>query len=649
MARIAVGAALLLLSLVVRADPVDIVEFYNPDLDHFFITAEGGEAAILDSGVSGRWIRTGEFFEGWVSAAEAPSGAVPVYRFYAFSQNSHFYTSSASEKDYLVSLNPNADPARGWILEGIAFYAAATLPGSAKVTCSTNSRTVQRAYNNGFGRNGSNHRYFMNPAVGEAMRLKGWTVEGTVNCYTPTPSRLRFVPIPVTCGVGESCNAVIAKATGGGTGAFGAAIPYTFAFAPQNFAGLAVSANSGGVSIAGTPSSAGVFQVQVAVGDGVAGHQAAGTAVVRVEAAPKVWLQTAGYVTCYRGEACNIVRVAQASGGRGNPYAFQAAGLPAGLALEGVVTYANLVGTATQSGVFNATITAIDRLNVERNTQALVVSVSPALAINTTDGNCVVNQFCQFTVATASGGNQGFPGDLPYSYYHDPATSLPPSVMTIGQGDGVLSGTPTRAGSYAFGVCVYDRASHYKCAAAMVTVTGPAPTQTGSIKWTIGDQCNNGEQISYKYFDRANNLVWPSSTTHYVINYNQNFSNSLSCVPGAQVCIGADSVSYSWGVGISGTSGCSSCCGTCDGQTYSYNFGCPSSPPPPGGTSYYANWSCGSSSQCATVMGGSVGSKGPFCSLSSCQAWGVQNIQFGYSCSTQPTYAPDPGGSQCIF
>ena len=46
-------------------------------------------------------------------------------------------------------------------------------------------------------------------------------------------------------------------------------------------------------------------------------------------------------------------------------------------------------------------------------------------------------------------------------------------------------------------------------------------------------------------------------------------------------------------------------------------------------------------------MGGSAGSKGPFCSLSACQAWGNQNIPFGYSCSTQPTYTPDPGGSQC--
>jgi len=149
MARIALGAALLLLSLVVRAAPVDIVEFYNPDLDHYFITMEGGEATIVDSGVSGRWLRTGEFFEGWASQAEAPAGAIPVYRFYAFTENSHFYTSSVTEKDYLVSLNPYSAHDKGWILEGIAFYLAGAPSAAAKASCNVRMRTVQRAYNNG--------------------------------------------------------------------------------------------------------------------------------------------------------------------------------------------------------------------------------------------------------------------------------------------------------------------------------------------------------------------------------------------------------------------------------------------------------------------------------------------------------------------
>ncbi len=647
MARIATGAALLLLSLVVRAAPVDIVEFYNPDLDHYFITMEGGEATIVDSGVVGRWFRTGEYFEGWATQAEAPAGAIPVYRFYAFTQNSHFYTSSATEKDYLVSLNPYADRDKGWLLEGIAFYIAGAPTAAAKASCSGQMRTVQRAYNNGFGRNGSNHRYFMNPEVGEAMRLKGWTPEGAVICYKST-SRLRVQPKPITCGVGESCNGVIATAIGGGTGAFGTAVPYVFT-APAAIAGLAVNSSSTGVSVAGVPATAGVFQAQVSVRDNVGGLASA-MATVRIEAAPSLWLQTAGLVSCSQGEACNILRVAQASGGRGSPFAFQATGLPAGLALQGDATFANLFGTPTQQGVFNAVVTAVDRLGVERANQALVVSVSAALTLVTTNGNCVVNQPCSIAIAAAAGGNQGFPGESPYSFYHDPATSLPPPGMIIGQSDGVLSGTPSVAGAYTFGVCAYDRANRFRCSPVTVAVAGDAPpptTPTGTIKWTIGDQCNNGARVDYKFYDRANGWVWPSATSHYYISYNQSNSHTLGCFTGSQVCLGASSGSSSWGVGFGGGGGCSNCCGTCDGRTYSYSFGCASSPPPSGGPSYYANWSCGSSSQCAAAMGGSAGSKGPFCSVSSCQAWGGTYIPAGYSCSTQPTYTPDPGGSQC--
>jgi hypothetical protein len=46
-------------------------------------------------------------------------------------------------------------------------------------------------------------------------------------------------------------------------------------------------------------------------------------------------------------------------------------------------------------------------------------------------------------------------------------------------------------------------------------------------------------------------------------------------------------------------------------------------------------------------MGGSAGSKGPFCSVSDCQRWGNQFIPTGYSCSTSATYTPVPGGSSC--
>ena len=41
---------------------------------------------------------------------------------------------------------------------------------------------VFRAYNNGFGRNASNHRYTANGADYDGMVADGWTGEGPVFC-----------------------------------------------------------------------------------------------------------------------------------------------------------------------------------------------------------------------------------------------------------------------------------------------------------------------------------------------------------------------------------------------------------------------------------------------------------------------------------
>ena len=56
-------------------------------------------------------------------------------------------------------------------------------------------------------------------------------------------------------------------------------------------------------------------------------------------------------------------------------------------------------------------------------------------------------------------------------------------------------------------------------------------------------------------------------------------------------------------------------------------------------TYYWANWSCGSSSQCADVQGRPNGSAGPFCTASDCNAYGIwSHIPLGYSCAVTATY-----------
>jgi hypothetical protein len=77
-----------------------VVEFYNGDLDNFFITSDPSEQTFVDSGAVGRWQRTGNTFKA--------SGPSQVCRFYGnsltnpttgvpYGPNSHFYTADANE------------------------------------------------------------------------------------------------------------------------------------------------------------------------------------------------------------------------------------------------------------------------------------------------------------------------------------------------------------------------------------------------------------------------------------------------------------------------------------------------------------------------------------------------------------------------
>jgi hypothetical protein len=148
------------------------VGFFNGNLLHFFVTADGAEAAGIDRGAAGAgWLRTNDHFNVWTKAEEAPADAKPVCRFYGtpgLGPNSHFYTANPAECEAVKR-------DRGWTFEGNAFYVLEPVAG----TCA-NSDTIPiyRFYNNGFAKNDSNHRY--TPDAG-AMPPP-WSSEGVVFC-----------------------------------------------------------------------------------------------------------------------------------------------------------------------------------------------------------------------------------------------------------------------------------------------------------------------------------------------------------------------------------------------------------------------------------------------------------------------------------
>lgn len=153
-----------------------VVEFYNTNLDHYFITADASEAAGIDGGSAGPgWIRTGNSFKS--------GGSTPVCRFYGSQfpgPNSHFYTLAGAECDGLKQLQA-ITPAtqKRWNLESLDFVSTPPTNG----TCPTGTAPVYRAYNNGFARGvDSNHRFSSSVAAIQEVVIRGWINEGVVMC-----------------------------------------------------------------------------------------------------------------------------------------------------------------------------------------------------------------------------------------------------------------------------------------------------------------------------------------------------------------------------------------------------------------------------------------------------------------------------------
>jgi photosystem II stability/assembly factor-like uncharacterized protein len=162
------------LELVARTDVARAVEFYHSDFDHYFVSANADEIAMLNLGSLPPWVPTGE---SWPVFDAQNLVSSPVCRFFSASfapKSSHFYTPFPAECA-TVKANP------GWQFEGIAFYVQ--LPtgyGTGNGYCSQGAIALYRAYNNGMG-GAPNHRYTTSIATLNAMLAQGWTFEGEAN------------------------------------------------------------------------------------------------------------------------------------------------------------------------------------------------------------------------------------------------------------------------------------------------------------------------------------------------------------------------------------------------------------------------------------------------------------------------------------
>jgi hypothetical protein len=148
------------------ARTLDVVEYYNAALDHYFLTWIAAEMANLDAGTTPtRWTRTGRTFRAF---ADPQAQTSQVCRFYIPPAlgNSHFFGRSAAE----CSASQHAQP--GLVLED-PDYMHVLLPVAG--TCVAGTQPVYRLFNN---RADANHRYTVDRAVRDQMIAQGWVAEG---------------------------------------------------------------------------------------------------------------------------------------------------------------------------------------------------------------------------------------------------------------------------------------------------------------------------------------------------------------------------------------------------------------------------------------------------------------------------------------
>ena len=158
---------------------VDVVEYYNAPLNHYFLTANADEAAALDRGAVGpNWVRTGLGFRAY-AAGTTGGGAVDVCRFYGtpgVGPTSHFFTGNAAE---CAAVRTNPD----WLEEIVAFRAIVPVAGA----CPVGSAPVLRFFWPGGVVLASRHRYTSDAATIAALRAAApaWIEEGPVFCSVP--------------------------------------------------------------------------------------------------------------------------------------------------------------------------------------------------------------------------------------------------------------------------------------------------------------------------------------------------------------------------------------------------------------------------------------------------------------------------------
>jgi uncharacterized protein YhjY with autotransporter beta-barrel domain len=258
----------------------------------------------------------------------------------------------------------------------------------------------------------------------------------------------------------------------------GGIAPYTTTLTGTLPTGLAFDAATR--TFSGTPTQAGTFTFSVTVTDSTGGTPATVTnSYTLTIASPAITLTPATLPAGTAGVAYS--QTFGASGGIA-PYTFavSSGALPAGLTLTSAGV---LSGTPTAAGSFNFSVTVTDRTTgtpgTATNAYTLVIS-APTIVVNPATLPAATQSLAYSQQLTATGGT------APYTFAV--STGTLPAGLTLST-SGLLSGTPTTAGTFAFTVRATDALGFAGTRAYTVNVVErPDPSRDPEVRGLLEAQ-----------------------------------------------------------------------------------------------------------------------------------------------------------------
>ncbi len=176
---ISAGFMIALCSVASAIETVTVVEYYQRDLDSYFITGRASEQQLLDTIPA--FTRTGAVFVA-NSATSPQREQTRICRFYISTAspfaNTHFYGRETSDCATIAAASPP-----GFKNEGYDFAIAE--PTTASSQCPAHARfPVYRAFRPTGNGKTPNHRYLVGMTQYNAMLASGWIPEGVAFCAT---------------------------------------------------------------------------------------------------------------------------------------------------------------------------------------------------------------------------------------------------------------------------------------------------------------------------------------------------------------------------------------------------------------------------------------------------------------------------------